>query len=321
MVLADLPGYDMIGVKYVHRINVDEYVVERKLSFISEYEEQQNISDSVRSITDIAQEVGYPYEILISAARSRHDRVLDDLACDGNVNVIFHDRKMRSEGLNLCLKASTGSHIIVFDAGKIYDLRYADIIHGYIALNENKPVMSELVAFPKSVAIQSGGWRNLVSGEDIDLMSRLQVNYGIIAFPLESLHSMDIEKFIDNGEYALKERILRTRDALIAMNFKFNDIKMVLKIVGRDHSTAALIVYLSKIFGFVSKVKPYDRHRNNYVSLMESLVESILVSEYEQIGGLNIKPSFSVSAGTREYLSKKSDVWNARSTDLSEIIE
>ena len=291
------------------------------ISFCSWIPDLGNIKEeSVRSIDNIGKEIGFSYEIIVSggvrhvsAGEERHHlmRMFPELS-----EVIVEDNKS-GIGKNIAFENSAGKFIIMFDAETVYNLNLADMIHNFILSGIKKMVFSPLVIIPRMIINEVGRWRELTDGEDIDFYTRVALSYGILAFPFNGFGKGKGTFVLPAPEYRgidgdnLRKRILHLRDNIIGCNYSPGDIRSFLhsksgKLLIRDAMLYGIAYALSKI----SPIKPFRFDRNNYLVVLESLLESLVLKEYTRIDTTDMPIRFKMSDMQISYLKDKSRLYS-----------
>lgn len=279
--------------------------MEIKISFCAV---ANNISESVKrsleSIVNIAEEVGYPYELIISTHMTvnfKSDRIKF-------INEMF---STKGEGKQLAYLHSTGNYVIIFDPLTIYDIEVSDVLHGFLEKRERRALIYSMLIISRDLLDKTGGWRNLSSCEDIDLLSRIASEGGIAAFPAKRYDSLE---FNIQKEDSILKKILKFRDAVISCNFKLKDI-MLLNI------EPFYISFSSFLISKLSRIKPFKFKENNKIIVVESIMESLILKDYENYYIPDSIPKLQISKKEVEYMEKRSELWNKVNNSIKGIIE
>ncbi|BAB60132.1 TVG1011675 [Thermoplasma volcanium GSS1] len=289
--------------RMVYPVRIDTIRYDRKFSFVVFVEDIQSSHQIIDNIMDIGDEIGYPYEVIVSAK----DQVTDDYYSD-EIKVVGTGLNRRSDGIQRSLKSSTGNYFVIFDPNIRYSLSYADLLYGYAETGSSEVLVSEILGFQTDVLRSVGGWRDLSYGEDIDLLVRVIDNYGVITYPFYGLKQIDLTELIKSTDSIRSGKIKKLRDLIISCNFKYQDIKTIAKILDKS-SRISRLLYLSKILSNFARIRPYERPKNNYLTIMERIMESILAKEFLKITTVDFKPSLAISTKTAEYLAGESPLW------------
>jgi hypothetical protein len=220
-------------------------------------------------------------------------------------------------GKNIAFENSAGKFIIMFDAETVYNLNLADMIHNFILSGIKKMVYSPLVVIPRMIINEVGRWRGLTCGEDIDFYTRVALSYGILAFPFNGFGKGKGTFTLPAPEYRgrdgdnVRKRILHLRDHIIGCNYSPGDIKSFLnsrtgKSMVMDSTLYGIAYALSK----VSSIKPFRFDRNNYLVVLESLLESLVLKEYTRIDTTDMPIRFKMSDIQISYLKDKSRLYS-----------
>lgn len=283
----------------------------------------KSLKSSVKSINEIASDIGLPFEILIV------DNIIDDessIIVRGlskeipNVQVVKNRSHNVGKSKKLCFINSSGKFIVLFDNKSTYDVSYADLINSFIKLNEKKMLYSELSVIPKELIHDVGGWRELIGGEDIDLFARISVFYGILAYPTK-IHDPLNESLTSKHGYYIpesKSRVKRLfniyrfkRDQIIGCNYKVKDL-MIFNQARKTSQRLALYLFFSlcKLGSKFSRIKPYKFDRNNYLVFRESVFESLVIEDFKRLSDYNREVILSLTRSELNYLSKQSKLWD-----------
>ncbi|PYB68189.1 hypothetical protein DMB44_05045 [Thermoplasma sp. Kam2015] len=293
----------------VYAVRLDTVRYERKLSLIATVDSIESSHGIINSMIDIAEETGYPYEILISTRAPDDENYYYD-----EIRVISRNTRKRSDGLARAIKLATGNYTFVFDPSISYSLTYADLIYGYINIGTSEILLSNIMGFQTEVVKNVGNWRPLICGEDIDLMARALDSYGVIAYPLGSLTTLDIGQMIYDKSRSMIERIIAMRDLTTAANLKYNDISEMASSMDMDFATYEILM-TGKLLSYISRLRPYEKNTNNYIFVMNRIIESYISQDYRRIDTITEMPRIEISSSTRKYLSSVSDLWTMQDSD------
>ena len=165
------------------------------ISFIGSAMNVDGISaESILSINRIGEELGRDFEIVVSHrhADGESSAVLRQLrkSCP---NLVFLESGIETfgQGKKIAFDYASGKFVVPFNTRIRYPLRYADILHSFLKFKLKRLFYSELPLISREVINEVGGWRNLSNGEDIDLYSRISINYGVFACPTNILSGDD----------------------------------------------------------------------------------------------------------------------------------
>jgi hypothetical protein len=276
-----------------------------KISFCAVADEiTENVKKSVESIINIAEEIGYPYELVVST----HEPVNFK---SENIKFINEEFSTYGAGKQLAYLKSTGDFLIVFNPTVSYGPEVSDIIHNFLVKWEKKVVLSDVMIIPRDLLDKTGGWRNLREYEDIDLLARMIESGGIVAFPSDHFDSLKYRKH--SGETVLN-RILNFRDAIISANYSFRDIGLL-------HNETLYISYISYILSRFSGVKPFKYNINNRIIVMESIMESLVLKDYENYITPGSIPKLKLTGNEIRYMEKRSELWNKINKSIMGIIQ
>ncbi len=285
--------------------NVSLYTENKlKISFCATLmENQENLNHNIDNIINIAEEIGIDYEIIISA------NFKIDLN-KNNVKFIYDNFKSYGAGKQIAYLKSTGDYIVVFDPNISYNISISDIIYNFIKKGEKKAFLYTVLIINRDLLKRSGGWRNLREYEDIDLFVRLSRMSGFVAYPADIYGILNYRQnkktFINN--------IINERDAIISCNYGLNDA-FILK-----HASYFSII-LAYLLSKTSKNRPYRYGKNNYIIVVESIIESLILKDYEIYNIPEKIPKLKFTEKEIKYLEKKSYLWNKVNKSINELIE
>lgn len=276
---------------------------------------------SIQSIGKIGEELGRDFEIILS-----YRPVDDDLrvklrklrtSCPNFVGLESFFTTHGS-GKRIAFDYSSGKFIVPFNPEIVYPVQYSDVLHNFLKIKLKRLYYSELPLVNRELVVDVGGWRNLSSGEDIDLFSRLSINYGVFACPTNLLEGndrlqreiMSIRDFPADKECRFGDCYQRMRDLIISCNHSYSDVRKIASLLkkteGRDMSTLAFLAYIGSRF---SRVKPVSYNRNNYVILMEAILESLILREYLKMTDVSENMSWKIDRTHVRFLSTKSKMF------------
>ena len=277
--------------------------------------------DSIRSINAIAEELGREFEIVVSHkhAPDAFQPVLRELrkTCQSLV-LLESNLESFGQGKRISFNYSTGKFIVPFNTGIVYPIAYSDVLHDFLKMKFKRLYYSELSLVSREIIVEVGGWRNLSNGEDIDLFSRVSINYGVFACPTNFLKGDDqfkreiasIREFPLNRDSSFGDSYKHMRDLIISCNHSMNDLramKQILRdIAGRSSSWLLLLSYFGSRF---SHIKPVSYNRNNYIILMESVLESIILKEYLKLADVSDNMAWNIDRAHIRFLSQKSKLF------------
>ncbi|MEM0139212.1 MAG: hypothetical protein QXZ44_01160 [Ferroplasma sp.] len=275
-----------------------------KLSFcavIMEY--RPDILRNIEKIRDIAEDTGLSYELVIST-RKKIDY------SDDHIIFIYDNFHTYGQGKQLAYSSTTGNYLIFFNIAKNYPDNLPDIIHGIIAKREKRAFIFDPLIISRELINKAGGWKYLSEYEDIDLLARIAKSGGVVALPSKNYDSIN---YRNQGNKSIKNRIIAQRDAIIACNYKLSDIMLIKK----EGVFISLISYIASKF---TGPKRYRGGQNNYIIIMEIIIESILLKDYENYFPDLASTKLELSQSEINYLAKKSYLWQKVNKSLPLII-
>lgn len=301
-----------------------------KISFIgATHKFDAKLEASVKSINEIARELGNDYELIlanISGSPVTKEIKKDYSYSIPNLQIVEGKKGNFGSGKKIAYKNSEGKYIVPFCTNISYPIEYADLIHGFLKMKIKRLFYSELSLMNREFIDQVGGWRELANGEDIDLFSRLTVNYGVFAFPTSLMKLNDVEKnevlsirFQDRDYSWSNYRLGLLRDLIISCNYSISDIKELRRlerILSKDYTRGSLIAYLMSKF---SATKPTRYTKNNFLVLFEGILESMVLREYLKISELPVDATLELDQVHLAYLKNKSKLFNDLKSSASKL--
>jgi hypothetical protein len=264
----------------------------------------ESVKRSVESIVNVAEEMGYPYELVISTHSSVN--FISD-----RVKFITENFSTYGAGKQLAYLRSTGDYIVIFNPDTVYTSEISDVIHSFLEKREKRALVCNLIVVARDLLDKTGGWRNLRKYEDIDLLARIAGEGGITAFPSDYYDSL---KYGNDGRKSIPEVIRDFRDAIISCNFSLRDIGIV-------HLEPFYISYISFMLSKLSRTKPFKFKENNRIIVMESIIESLILKDYENYLIPDNIPKLKLTHDEIKYMEKRSYLWNKINKSIMEIIE
>ncbi|MCL4349539.1 hypothetical protein [Ferroplasma acidiphilum] len=281
------------------------YSREIKLSFCAVADEiSDQVKKSLESIINVAEEIGYPYELVITT------HIPVDVKSD-KIKFINEAFTTPGAGKQLAYIHSNGNYLIIFNPYNIYSPETSDVVHSFLEKREKRALIYNLIVISRDLLDKTGGWRDLREYEDIDLLARIAAEGGIVAFPAERYDSLlyrvpDKESFID--------RFLNFRDAIISCNFGLKDIKIF-------HIEPFYVSFISLLLSKLSRTKPYKFKENNRIIVMEGIMESLILKDFENYFIPVTIPKLHISSTELNYMEKRSYLWNKVNKSIMEIIQ
>lgn len=276
---------------------------------------------SIRSINVIGEELGRDFEIVVSyrpvAAEAQIKLRNLRKECP---NLVFLESSFESHGSgkNISFNYSSGKFIVPFNTRMVYPTVYADVLHNFLKFKLKRLYYSELPLVGRTLISDVGGWRNLSSGEDIDLFSRLSINYGVFACPTNFLQGDDrfhrelltIRDFPTDADGDFNNSYQLLRDLIISCNHTYSDIRAISKftrdVEGTNLSTLTFLAYIGSRF---HRVKPVSYNRNNYVIFMEAVLESLILREYLKMADVSDHMSWKIDRTHIRFLAARSKMF------------
>ncbi len=279
------------------------------------------ISESIKSINRIGEELGRDFEIVVvhrQFSQETQPSFRELRKKCPNLVLLESGAESIGQGKSIAFEYSTGKFVVPFDTSMVYPIRYSDVLHNFLRFKLKRLYYSELSLMSRDVVSEVGGWRNLASGEDIDLYSRISINYGVFACPTKLLGGDDamkrellsIRAFPAPDSTNQKSSYKLLRDLIISCNHSFSDVRNIARILreveGKSWGRLPLLAFLgSKI----SDLKPVAYNRNNYVIFMESILESLILREYLKMQDVSEEVAWHVDRTHLRFLKLKSKLF------------
>ena len=287
----------------------------------------RDIEKNILKIDDIGEEVGHKFEIIIAAKENNsYDTMLfSDLERKiENLSVIRVRKVNQGMAKRIATNLSTGRYLVFFDSSFSYSIEFADIIASYLRSGEKSILVSDLIVLPRETFFHAGGYRDLCYAEDIDLLARLYSYANVVAYPIlgsSMLVKQGIPILTQNTDFWNQVTTSgmklgkALRDQILACNYKLSDIIEMNAESRRPEALRRLILRLAFFFARSSRVTPVTHEQNNFVMLMDKILESLVLKDYMRLEGINMKPMLSLSTQMRLYLSKTSAAWKSHDID------
>lgn len=292
------------------------------ISFIgSAMEANPALVNSIRSINTIAEELGREFEIIVSHRHAPESiqPVLRELrkTCS---NLVLLESGLESfgQGKSIAFNYSTGKFVVPFNAGITYPIGYSDVLHDFLKFKLKRLYYSELSLVSREIIAEVGGWRNLSNGEDIDLFSRISINYGVFACPTNLLQGDDqfkrelisIRGFPMDQALPFGESYRHLKDLIISCNHSLKDLRAMKQILKQiDGNSRFWLFMLSYLGSKFSHIKPVSYNRNNYIIFMESVLESIILKEFLKMADVNYHMAWNIDKAHIRFLAQKSKLF------------
>lgn len=292
------------------------------------------LPNSLESIRQVGKVLGMPFEIVVADGPSEdgaREFLEAQARIDPRVRLVLHDRRNRGFGRRRAFEASRGSTVVPFDTSVVYAPPYGNLLRGYLAVSTNAMLFSEICALRRSTVEAVGGWRDLVGGEDIDLYARIIERYGLLAFPTSrrdsqsrSLSSFDRQmRYVGGSRLARWRRIyVVQRDQIIGGNYRVRDLMDF----NRSKPAGRRAIYrffftLAATGARLSRLKPFEFSRNNYLILREETFRSMLEGHYRELGWDEPAPKLLLAPDEVAYLEKDSALWKEAGPQIRELYE
>ena len=296
------------------------------ISFITTTMEVTNRTvKSVESINFIGDELGRDYEIVMACPRQRgvSDTILRSMRKTfHNLMVIRIDGESYGKGKDTAFRSSTGKFIVPFHSNLVYPVEYADILHSFLEFSLKRLYFSELSLVHRDLINEVGGWRHLSNGEDVDLFSRLAMNFGVLACPTNLMWKDNITiKEILGMRYPSPssggQNLAMIRDLIIACNLSLREILDLSRIrKSLEGTKGGFLMFAAYLASRLSSIKPVAYNRNNLVVVMESVLESLILREYLKIPEMEDRVFLQIDRTYIEFLTEHSKMFREMKASL-----
>ena len=286
--------------------------------------------ESIESIARIGEDLGRDFEIVVTLPMKINLKSMARILYLREIHPEFVslslDFHTEGEGRSSSFRNSTGKFIIPFDLDRKYPIEYSDVLHSFLKLKLKRLFYSELTLINRDIIDEAGGWRDLEVGSDLDLYSRISMNYGTLAFPSNLMGNdgvtvdrvLRISRIFDLKRSQLSESVRVIRNFIVSCNLSFRETMEILNLIedyeGLNLKLAGFLAYLGKRS---LKVKPVIFDRNNLVVFMESVLESLVLKEYQRLGDIGERMHFSLNRVFLNFLKNNSKLYREMNSSLS----
>lgn len=301
------------------------------ISFISAGRDfSQTSEESIESIARIGEELGRDFEIVITLPVKTNLKCMARLMYLRELHPEFAflamDFDSEGQGKTNSFENSKGKFIIPFDLGTDYPVEYSDVLHSFLKLKIKRLFYSELCLINRDLIKEAGGWRNLDLGSDLDLYTRISMSYGTLAFPSNLMKGngsevdriLKLSAIFDLKRAPIRDSVKVIRDFLVSCNFTFRETMEILKLA-EDYEgvNLKLAAFLAFIWRRRSGVKPLSFDRNNLVVFMDSMLESLVLKEYQRLGDIGEHVHFSLNRVFLNFLRNNSKLFREMNSSLN----
>ncbi|MFZ0699483.1 MAG: glycosyltransferase [Thermoplasmata archaeon] len=277
---------------------------------------------SLDSVDALGRSLGVPYEVVVADGPSVDGarELLEERALHrANFRLVRHAERRRGAGRRLAFKASSGSIIVPFDTSISYVPAYAGLLRAYLGLGTDRMLYSEICALSRRSIEETGGWRDLIGAEDLDLYGPLIERFGVIAWPVAFPESQSARI----GAYARQMRYVRgssvqrlirmyatQRDQIIGGDYRVRDL-MDLNRAKPPTRRAALRAWfmLAAIGARHHSIRPRHSGRNHYLILREAIFNSLLRADYKSLAWDGPSPQLLLTEDEIGYLRHACSIW------------
>lgn len=289
---------------------------------------------SLASIRVLGDSLGVPYEVVVADGPSRPEakRLLDEAArTDPRFKWVQHDRRARGYGRRVAFEATTGQTIVPFDTSLEYDPVYGGLLGRWRALRTDRMLFSEVCALSRHSIEATGGWRDLVGGEDVDLYGRVVEQFGLIGYPTPIRHSQSAPlgayarqmRYVDGSRWGRFRRIYTVqRDQIIGADYRVADVMAfnAKKTLVRRLAYRAFFT-LAAAGARLQPIHPIHLRQNHYLLIREATFRSMLDGTYRELGWDGPGPKLLLTADEVTYMERRSPLWAAEHERLRPFYE
>jgi glycosyltransferase involved in cell wall biosynthesis len=279
---------------------------------------------SLASIRALGDALGAEYEVVVADGPSGAEAkaLLHGAArADPRVRLVEHDQRSRGHGRRLAFEASRGSTIIPFDTSLQYAPLYAELLRRWRGLRTDRMLFSEVCALSRRSIEASGGWRDLIGGEDVDLYGRVVDRFGLLAYPtpIRQTQSAAIGayarqmRYVSGSRWARFQRIYTVqRDQIIGADYRVADLMAfnATKPWGRRVAYRAFFT-LAAAGARLRPIRPVHLAQNHYLAVREATLRSMLDGSYHELGWDGPGPKLLLTPDEVTYLERRSPLWAA----------
>ncbi len=279
------------------------------------------LEDSIRSIAAMGDETGLSYSIMIlNNSHYPINAASLDVAIRENIDIrtIQDPHASRGQLKNKAIREIKTDFVVMFDSEKEYDISFADLLYSFVRRREKRMLFSDIVIMPRDIIDDVGGWNDLNVSEDINLFSRISISYGILFYPTEGRASMNRfltykpKQFQNRKDYQNmpgSRKISLMRDLIAGCNYSMKDLFLFSTGKGEMKFSDRIIFMSAYIYSRIKAPKVKKVEKNNYVTFMESMFESIILKEYKRFDTFTKPLRISITEDENRYLLARSEIW------------
>jgi hypothetical protein len=280
------------------------------------------LAGSLASIRAIGDALGVAYEVVVADGPSGPEakRLLGEWArSDPRFRLVEHGARSRGHGRRVAFEASTGRMIVPFDTSLRYAPLYADLLRRWRALGTERMLFSEVCALSRHSIEATGGWRDLVGGEDVDLYARVVDRFGLVAYPTPVRESQSAPlsayvrqmRYVGGSRWGRFRRIYTVqRDQIIGADYRIADLMSfnAKKPLFRRAAYRAFFT-LAAAGARMHRIRPIRLPQNHYLLVREATFRSMLDGTYRELGWDAPGPKLLLTADEVTYLERRSALW------------
>ena len=277
---------------------------------------------SLASIERLGQIIGVPYEVVVTDGPSDDGarKILEEkLLSDPRFRLVRQAERNRGRGRRLAFEVSSGTTIVPFDTSITYAPMYASLLARYLALRTDRMLFSEICALSRRSIEATGGWRDLIGGEDVDLYARVAERFGVLAYPtaLPDSQSRRLRaserqwRYVRGGRLSRYWRVFEVqRDQIIGANIRVRDKMGINRRKSRLRRAGLWAFFVTAyVASRFRRLRPFLFSKNGYLLFRERLLASLLDREYRELGWDGPEPRLLLTDDEMVYLERASDRW------------
>lgn len=290
----------------------------------------EKVENSIYSISRIAEELGRDFEIILttpfkSTLKSMARILLMRENCS-QFQLNVEDFSSPGRGKQISFEKSSGKYVVPFNPEVSYPVEFSDILHSFLKFKLKRLFYSELPLISSEIVKEVGGWRDLLIGEDLDLFARISMNYGTLAMPSDLMpgtgygieDTICLSRIFTFNSLPYKRKMEYVRDLIISCNLSFRETNNISSLLSEYEGFRIRgISALAQIMKHFYPVKPVNYDRNNLTVFMESVLESLVLKEFQRLGDVSSHVHLNIHRVLLKFLQKNSNLYREMSNSLS----
>ena len=187
-------------------------------------------------------------------------------------------------------------------------------------------LFSEICALSRRSIETTGGWRDLVGGEDVDLYGRVVERFGLIAYPTPIRQSQSEPlgayarqmRYVGGSRWSRFRRIYTVqRDQFIGADYRIADVMAfnARKPLSCRMAYRAFFT-LAAAGARLQPTRPVHLRQNHYLLIRDATFRSMLDGTYRELGWDAPGPKLLLTEDEVTYLERRSPLWAAEGARL-----